>query len=119
MSEYCSSGKRFKTNPQTPFLPGSGDTGQNRISNGYTISLSVAYFKVWFCEFSIICRFGVLFLPSVISFEADQFPSGRLHSISEWVRTGNYKDHLSGGMPMLGGEGIEAKARFDPETWQR
>ena len=69
---------RFKTNPQTPFLPGSGDTGQNRISNAYTISLSVAYFKVWFCEFSIICLFGVLFLPSVISLEADQVLSSRL-----------------------------------------
>ena len=73
---------RFKTNPQTPFLPGSGDTGQNRISNAHTISLSVAYFKVWFCEcsceFSIICLFGVLFFPSVIFFEADQVLSSRL-----------------------------------------
>ena len=31
MSEYYLSGKRSKRNPQTPFLPGSGDTGQNRI----------------------------------------------------------------------------------------
>lgn len=69
---------RFKTNPQTPFLPGSGDTGQNRISNAYTISLSVAYFKIWFCEFSIIFLFGVFFLPSVISFQADQVLSSRL-----------------------------------------
>jgi hypothetical protein len=119
MPEYYLSGKHFKTNPQTPFLPGSGDTGQNRISNASTISLSVAYFKVWFCELSIICLFGVLFLPSVISFEPDQFPSGRLHSISEWARTGNYKDHLSGGMPMLGGEGVGARGRFDHETWQK
>jgi hypothetical protein len=59
-------------------LPGSGDAGQNLISNAYTISLSVAYFKVWFCEFSIICLFRVFFLPSVISFEADQVLSSSL-----------------------------------------